>query len=243
MRVDCVSNGHDAIDRMRLGDPVYSAVFMDHMMPGMDGIETTKWIREINTEYTKEIPIIALTANAVAGNERMFLDEGFQAFVSKPINVKKLDDVIRTWIMKDTAPHPEYHTEMPDTELSSQHSEAETSELEVNISGVNSTLGLSLYEDDMDMYLSILQSFVDNTPTEIEKLYNVSEETLADYAIDIHTMKGVSASIGAKSLSQKAKKLEKMAKEGDLKGVLAENEDFIKEAVKLVDDVQEWLQQ
>jgi len=99
-----------------------------------------------------------------------------------------------------------------------------------------------LYEDDMEMFLCILKSFVDNIPAEIENLRNVSEETLADYAINIHTMKGASASIGAKSLSQKAKKLERMAKEGYLEGVLADSEDFVKDALTLVEDVRDWLE-
>jgi signal transduction histidine kinase/DNA-binding response OmpR family regulator len=249
MKVDCVSNGHDAIDRMRRAEPVYDAIFMDHMMPGMDGIETAKWIREINTEYTRDIPIIALTANAVAGNERMFLNEGFQAFVSKPINTKKLDAVIRKWIMKDVAIPCAHQAQSSDTEPTLQQSQssqqeprADSSIGEVNIPGINATLGLSLYEDDMDIYVSIIKSFAENTPTEIDRLRNVSEESLAGYAIDIHTIKGVSGSIGAKSLSLKAKKLERMAKEGDLEGVLANNEEFIKEADALLEDVRKWLE-
>jgi CheY-like chemotaxis protein len=254
MRVDCVSNGHDAIDRMRHGEPVYSAIFMDHMMPGMDGIEAAGWIRKIDTDYSREIPIIALTANAVAGNERMFLNEGFQAFVSKPINIKKLDSVIRQWVMKDMTIPPAHHAgsshsepppqqePMPEHESPQQHSCTDTSSAEVNIPGINATLGLSLYEDDMEMFISIMQSYVENIPAEIENLRKVSEETLADYAINIHTMKGASGSIGAKSLSQKAKVLEKLAKEGNLEAVLAKNEDFIKDADKLVEDVRRWLE-
>jgi len=249
MSVDCVTNGHEAIDKMRLGEPVYNAIFMDHMMPSMDGIETAKLIRNIDTEYTREIPIIALTANAVAGNERMFLDEGFQAFVSKPINIRKLDAVIRTWIMKDSATPSEDHAEPANIELppqpeplSQQQPGADDSAIEVDIPGINTTLGLSLYEDDMEMFLSILQSYSENIPMEIENLRNVSEESLADYTINIHTMKGASASIGAKSLSLKAKKLERLAKDGDLEAVLADNEDFIKDAEKLIDDIRTWLE-
>jgi len=101
IKVDCVKNGHDAIDKMRRGEPVYDAIFMDHMMPGMDGVETAKWIRSIDNEYTKNIPILALTANALADSERLFLNEGFQAFIPKPLDVKKLDAVVRKWIMKE----------------------------------------------------------------------------------------------------------------------------------------------
>jgi CheY-like chemotaxis protein len=72
---------------------------MDHMMPELDGVETTRIIREeIGTDYAKNIPIIALTANAVVGSEKMFLENGFQAFLSKPIDIMCLDTVVRQWL-------------------------------------------------------------------------------------------------------------------------------------------------
>jgi CheY-like chemotaxis protein len=98
MQVDCVLSGQEAIDRITAEDPVYDAVFMDHMMPGMDGVEATKEIRALGTQYAKEIPVIALTANAVAGNEKMFLDNGFNAFLPKPFNVMLLDSIIQRWV-------------------------------------------------------------------------------------------------------------------------------------------------
>ncbi|MCL1866915.1 MAG: response regulator, partial [Oscillospiraceae bacterium] len=98
MQVDCVSSGQEALDKIRKGEVTYHAIFMDHMMPGMDGIETTELIRKHGNNYAKNIPIIALTANAVVGNEQMFLDNGFSAYVTKPINALRLDAVVRKWI-------------------------------------------------------------------------------------------------------------------------------------------------
>jgi CheY-like chemotaxis protein/nitrogen-specific signal transduction histidine kinase len=98
MQVDCVTSGQDAIDRISAGEPVYDAVFMDHMMPGMDGVEATAQIRALGTKYAENVPVIALTANAVAGNEQMFLDKGFNAFLPKPFNVKLLDSIIQRWV-------------------------------------------------------------------------------------------------------------------------------------------------
>jgi signal transduction histidine kinase len=100
MQVDCVLSGVEALDLIAVGEPLYDAVFMDHMMPEMDGVETTTAIRTLDTEYAKKLPIIALTANAVAGNEQMFLDSGFNAFLPKPFNVMDLDSVIQRWIRK-----------------------------------------------------------------------------------------------------------------------------------------------
>jgi signal transduction histidine kinase/CheY-like chemotaxis protein len=100
MQVDCILSGQDALDRITAEDPVYNAVFMDHMMPGMDGVEAVRKIRALGTEYAKKIPIIALTANAVDGSEEMFLDNGFNAFLAKPFNVMALDTVIQKWVKR-----------------------------------------------------------------------------------------------------------------------------------------------
>jgi signal transduction histidine kinase/ActR/RegA family two-component response regulator len=100
MKVDCVSSGQESVALIAAENPVYDAVFMDHMMPGMDGIETTQMIRAMDTEYAKNVPIIALTANAVAGNEQMFLKNGFNAYLPKPFSVMTLDSVVQKWIRR-----------------------------------------------------------------------------------------------------------------------------------------------
>jgi signal transduction histidine kinase len=99
MHVDCITNGWEAVERISAGEPVYNAVFMDHMMPEMDGLEATLEIRALGTKYAKTVPIIALTANAVTGSEQMFLDNGFDAFLSKPFNIMSLDSIIQKWIV------------------------------------------------------------------------------------------------------------------------------------------------
>jgi PAS domain S-box-containing protein len=101
MQVDCVLSGKEAIARIKSEKTVYNAIFMDHMMPEMDGIETADAIRNLNSEYAKKIPIIALTANAIHGTEDIFFAHGFQAFLSKPIDIMQLDVVIRKWITEN----------------------------------------------------------------------------------------------------------------------------------------------
>jgi CheY-like chemotaxis protein len=98
MQVDSVTNGQDAIDLIAAGKPVYDAIFMDHMMPGMDGVEATKLIRALGTEYAQNLPVIALTANAISGSEQMFLDNGFNAFLAKPFSVMSLDSIVQRWV-------------------------------------------------------------------------------------------------------------------------------------------------
>jgi CheY-like chemotaxis protein/ATP-dependent Clp protease adapter protein ClpS len=98
MQVDCVTSGQESVDLIAAGKPVYDAIFMDHMMPVMDGMQATAAIRALETAYAHNIPIIALTANVVAGNEQLFLNNGFDAYLPKPFNVMGLDSIVQQWV-------------------------------------------------------------------------------------------------------------------------------------------------
>jgi len=101
MKIDCVLSGKEAVEIVRRGEPRYNAVFMNRWMPEMDGIEAVRIIRnEIDGDYAKTVPIIALTANAVTGNNSFFIKSGFQAVLAKPLNIHKLDDIVNQWIKK-----------------------------------------------------------------------------------------------------------------------------------------------
>jgi signal transduction histidine kinase/CheY-like chemotaxis protein len=101
MIVSPATSGAQAIKMIRQGEPRFDLIFMDHMMPGLDGVETVRIIRnEIDSEYAKTVPIIALTANALTGNDKMFLENGFQGFLSKPIDTVLLDATLRFWLLE-----------------------------------------------------------------------------------------------------------------------------------------------
>ena len=93
LQVDSAESGYDAINLIKTGN-VYDIVFMDHMMPGINGIETTKTIRELGYKH----PIIALTANAVTGQQEIFLANGFEGYISKPIDIRQLNDSLNKFI-------------------------------------------------------------------------------------------------------------------------------------------------
>jgi signal transduction histidine kinase/CheY-like chemotaxis protein len=113
MSVDCLSSGWKAVDCIREGKVKYDAIFMDHMMPDLDGISAVRVIRErVGTKYARDIPIIALTANAYNGEEQMFLERGFQALLPKPIDSARLDEILRRWLWeKDVAEAPDAQRE------------------------------------------------------------------------------------------------------------------------------------
>ncbi|MCI8485084.1 MAG: response regulator [Lachnospiraceae bacterium] len=103
MTIMTAENGHQAVELVR--SKKYHLIFMDHMMPGMDGVETLHAIRELEGEYFKEVPIVALTANAVSGAREMFLSEGFQDFVTKPIEMNAMERTLRRWLPKELIEH------------------------------------------------------------------------------------------------------------------------------------------
>jgi CheY-like chemotaxis protein len=99
--VDCLTNAQEAVEIIGLGEPRYNAIFMSRWMSEMDGKEAVRKIRtEISSDYAKTVPIIALTASTLIGNKDVFIKWGFQDVLSKPLNIRQLDDVINTWVAK-----------------------------------------------------------------------------------------------------------------------------------------------
>jgi HPt (histidine-containing phosphotransfer) domain-containing protein len=112
---------------------------------------------------------------------------------------------------------------------------------DIVIPGLDAERGNSLYGGEMDIYLSVLQSFVRNIPAAIEKLRTVSAETLPQYATAVHGLKGSCASIGAEGVRERAYDLEMKSKAGDLDAVQGQNGALLKETEQLVKDIQAWL--
>ena len=222
MHVDCVSSGQLAIDAIRIEAVRYNAVFMDHMMPGMDGIEATGHIRELGTEYALNVPIIACTANAIVGNDEMFLGKGFQDFLSKPIDIAKLDEIVRKWVA-DKEQEAQYadSDEESHTDGLSSHARAAFDKLPENID-IDVDGGVERFMGDGEVYLDILRSFVMNTRPLQQKIENAGADGLADYEIVVHGIKGSTRNILASQVGDMAEELEKAAKEGNL-GYIGEN--------------------
>lgn len=106
MSILTAESGKEAIEMVKK-NPDYHIIFMDHMMPGMDGVEATHEIRKLPGEYFKKVPIVALTANAVNGAREMFLEEGFQGFVTKPIEMSAMERTLRRLLPDELIEHEE----------------------------------------------------------------------------------------------------------------------------------------
>jgi signal transduction histidine kinase/CheY-like chemotaxis protein len=227
LNIDGVSSGRVAVDLVRDGRVRYDAIFMDHMMPGMDGIEATRIIRnEIGTEYAKTVPIIALTANALAGNEKMFLDNGFNDFISKPVDLKLLDNLLNHWIRDRQSEKTLREAKKGRAEKAAAASPDEANSTVPEIADLDIQGGIARY-GKKEIYFDILKSYLVHAPELLEKLRALSPETLADYAISVHGLKGANYGICAEEIGKQAEALEHAAKAGDYEKTAAGNSAFI----------------
>jgi signal transduction histidine kinase/CheY-like chemotaxis protein/HPt (histidine-containing phosphotransfer) domain-containing protein len=237
--VDCVTSGKEAISRVRDERVRYDAIFMDHMMPVMDGIEATRIIRNINTEYARTVPIIAFTANAIQGDS-LFLDSGFQAFLSKPVDILRMDQILNRFVRDKEkeeklrgAPEVPAAPEVP--------GEKETAGFfsDLNNKGINTVNGLARFENDRESYIRVLRSFVTHSVGQIETAKTVAD--LDSYRIAVHSLKGSGRGIGAEELGDMAEKLEKAATDGDTDFINTNNKNFIEVTGTLVNDIKDFL--
>jgi PAS domain S-box-containing protein len=231
LAIHCVTSGRDAINLIREEEVRYDAIFMDHMMPGLDGIETVKIIREeIGSEYAKTVPIIALTANAIVGNDKMFLENGFQAFLTKPIDVVKLDAVLRQYVRDKQSPETIREAEEGARAAGAKNDyDAILRNLleKTHISGIDVIAGMKRFNDSASVYVGVIKSFTQNMPKLLETLRDVAEPTLPEYAVRVHGAKGSCYGICADEAGRMAEALEIAAKDGDFARVMAGNETFI----------------
>jgi signal transduction histidine kinase/AmiR/NasT family two-component response regulator len=243
LTVECASGGREAIEKIREEKMHYDLVFMDHMMPEMDGIEAVRIIRnEIGTEYAKTVPIIALTANAIAGNEEMFLSNGFNAFISKPIDIMRLDTLMNQWVRDKQTEDILRQAEQLRTEMSAAKAEPEAILPDASgIKGIDFEAGIERYGNEA-AYMTVLRSYAVHTPELLAKLRSPSPDTLPDYAITVHGLKGASYGICAGDIGGQAEKLEHAAKAGDYGTVNEENSAFIGRVEALLADLKQLLE-
>jgi diguanylate cyclase (GGDEF)-like protein len=212
MKADSAESGAQAIEMVKRKR--YDLVFMDHMMPEMDGIETAAAIRALgndqslpNAAWFKEMPIIALTANAVAGAHSLFLNSGMNEFISKPLDAERFNAVLAQWLPKEKLI---FGLQKPP-----EASDAEDSALERlrEIKGLDVDKGLRYIGNSAEKYIRVLQQFC----MDFEEKKNALNAYLVqgdwrNYMAVVHALKGVLATIGMHSLADEAQKLEAASK-------------------------------
>jgi CheY-like chemotaxis protein len=231
--IDTCLSGEKAVELVK--ENKYDIIFMDHMMPVMDGIETTFEIREWEREEKNKarIPVIALTANAVSGMREMFLENGFDDFLPKPIEMEKLDNILRKWIP------PGKHQLKAAVETKR---ETAKEDFAIQIPGVDVKKGIAMTGGNPKAYLKVLEMFRTDAETRLPMLNNFAPEGSADFAAfatQVHALKSASAALGASELSETAAGLEAAGRNGDSDFIRRELPSFTASLAKLSESISE----
>ena len=226
MKIDTCDGGEEAVKAVKAVD--YDLVFMDHRMPGVDGVEATKRIRALGAKDSLfvSLPIIALTANAVSGMKEMFLEEGFSDFLPKPIDTVRLNTVLEQWLPKSKQlSHVAEHFEAD----IKAHGDM------IEVEGLNTDRGVRLSGNNPDVYFETLEVFCDDGADRGVRIRDcLKARDLELYTTYVHALKSAAANIGADRLSEMAYELEMAGQRGDLFYIEACNETFLLELDNLV---------
>ncbi|GHU37029.1 hypothetical protein AGMMS50256_34430 [Betaproteobacteria bacterium] len=216
IQADAVDSGAAALKMLQ--EKQYDLVFMDHMMPDMDGLETTRRIRMLDGERYTKIPIVALSANAIAGARELFLASGMNDFISKPIEPHELNAVLIKWLPPDKLTFPEVawdemkerrntdrrRTERRRTEQSSAPARGGEGDSRAVIV-IDQDAGIARLENDKQLYREILVDFRQEHQGVIEEIRNRLTANESEAARRLaHTLKSTAALIGAERLRQAA---------------------------------------
>ncbi len=207
----------------------YDLIFLDHMMPEMDGIETLHYIKAFSDFPCKDTPIIVLTANAVSGAKEKYLSEGFDGFLSKPIMPEKLETLLKKMLPQNLQQIPPKESE----NTTEPESASDILESLPQVEGLDWQYAW-LHLPDMELLTYTVKEFyaqIEPAAKTLERAYHQIGEPkqLEQYRIQVHAMKGLAATIGILPLYGVAKILEYAAKDGKLDVILSITTSFLEE--------------
>ena len=211
LSVDTAICGKDAIALCR--ENHYHIVFLDHMMPEMDGVKTMKHIRKIAPHYAKggESKIIVLTANAISGVRNSLMEEGFDEYLGKPINYKQLERLFVRFLPANSISYEENKT----TDTAPFASE-DILYLKNTLSGVDIQQGMDNCGGHLNDYLSVLEIAWKYGSKNLDELLALfDQKDLENYTIKVHSMKSMAKNLGANSVSELARLQEEAGKQND----------------------------
>jgi signal transduction histidine kinase/CheY-like chemotaxis protein len=239
--VDTCLSGAEAIELVKKRK--YDIVFMDHMMPEMDGIETTKNIRDWETEQEElgiirfAVPIIALTANAVVGAREFFIENGFDDFLAKPIDISKLNEILVQWVPKNKRSMSlvkENKTKSMENVIVNG-----ASALLPGIKGVDIQHGITMTGGTKEGYRQVLSIYYKDIEKRLPQI-QVIPDNMVSFVTHAHSIKSASASIGAMEISALAADLEAAGNAGDKMHIESKLSTFINKLTELVKEIKAW---
>ena len=221
MQVDTADGGREAIEK--ISKEHYDIIFMDHMMPEMDGVEVTHIIRDEFPRYD-DVPIIALTANAVAGTKEFFCREGMNDFIAKPIEIRMLIAKVRQWLPVEKL-QKGYET------MGANKGVSETETLDIEIGDLNVKFAIDLLASE-DLFWKVLKIFYNSIDKKSKLIKSLEEkEDWVNYTVEVHALKNSAKQIGAMPLSDKAAALEKAGNARDTWFIHTNTDEMLEEYV------------
>lgn len=224
MQISTAKSGSECLRKLQESKD-YDIVFMDHMMPGMDGVDTTKLIREMEDSYYRRLPIVAFTANALTEVKSLLLSSGMNDFITKPIDMNDMHRALLNWLPNEKIISS--NNDMPRTE----------NNITWNLPGIHVNLGIA-YSGGETRYLEFLGIYCDSAGKILQRLKEaLTESNWKQYEINVHALKSTSAGIGATDLSELAKELEKACSQKEYEFILshtAELEDMVETIVHTI---------
>ena len=227
IKVTCTSSGKGALEKVATAE--YDLIFMDHMMPEMDGVETMQQIRNMPGTYFRKVPIIALTADAVAGTREMLLEKGFSDFLEKPVERSVLERVLKRNIASDKFVFLDDEVR----EVRRKKPESMDQMEKLRMAGLDVEKGC-LYCSGPDKLVQVIRGFIQDYASSSEHVENLFvKKNWKEYTVAVHGMKGSMASIGAVKVSEMAKQLEDAGKEDRIDYILEHHAALQEEYKKL----------
>jgi len=246
--IDIALSGKQAIDKIR--NKQYDLVFMDHMMPEMDGVECMHRIREMPEVHGSSLAIVALTANAISGAREMLIHEGFDDFVAKPIEKSTLERVLRKFLgsyIIDLDAGMDIISDVDDKADGEENSEAAENNSaafeELDVDGIDYNLGLSYFDNNKKDYNDIVKCFYEQGAEQVQSLENFFEQKdWGSYKIVVHSVKGQALTIGAKHLSDKAKGLQIASQKNDIDYINTHHKQMIEEYRNILEGLSKYME-
>lgn len=212
MKIDTALSGKDAV--LMVTDKRYDIIFMDHMMPEMDGVETTRVIRRL-LGNNGQVPIIALTANAVEGTAQMFIDEGMNDFVTKPIEMRVILAKLRKWLPPEKIEKNRNKKMNAVLQGANKDEKASQMSTDISIAGLDVKKAMEFLGNE-ELFWSVLKEYyrvIDKKSTLISEYEQ--KEMWKEYTVEVHALKSASRQIGALELAQVAEQMEAAGNAGN----------------------------
>lgn len=240
LNIDTALSGNECLNKIQKN--TYDVIFLDHLMPNMDGIETLHEMKKLTTVFNPKTPVIMLTANAITGVKEEYIKEGFTDYLSKPVMESELNEVLIKYLPSELLESFDDDDKLVDTLNEKANpsdiyiEEPELSAFEKRFEFLDTKMGMVYCMENEEFYESIIREFKNSSKyEEIQDCYDAAN--LEEYAVLVHGVKSAAMTIGAAAVSDMAKGLEFAANDNDVDYLKDNHYKFMRKYGELLDNL------